>query len=108
MLNLFEAASNFKKKIVNYRKKHYKIKEFTFKGWLHNGVQVIAAGIGADLCANHALLIETVKPGVKFLDPFNNIWYWYFTAGFLACVIICCFGLWDMYKFALKLKKDLT
>jgi hypothetical protein len=87
-----------KTKIKQYRAKHVKTKEFTFMGWVHNGIQVLAAGMGANICAEHVVDLQQ-KTFLFSPSILNNVWYWYFSFGFLASLIISFFGLWDIYNY---------
>jgi len=92
------ALFNFKKNVVAYRAKHVKIKDFTFKGWVHNAVQVAVAAMGADLCAAHVVAIQNFAV-LHDLNVLSNVFYYYFSFGFVGVLLISFFGLWDMYVF---------
>lgn len=96
-----ECVNILRKKIRLYRAKHVKTKDFTFMSWIHNGIQVLTAGMGADICATRVLNIER-NTFLLSPDPIGNPWYWYYSFGFVACLTISCFGLWDIYTFGVQ------
>jgi hypothetical protein len=92
------------KKIQAYRAKHIKPKEFTLMGWIHNGIQMIMGAAGAEICAAHAVSIDTFS-SMHGLNSLNNPWYWYFSFGFVAVLTISFFSLWDIYVFGNRMNQ---